>query len=185
METTRGSVWALRIGWLGTLTGALLLLVVIGQHVAATHGSGVGYDPDPPAQGYHGWGMVVSVFGPLVGFNLVYFGAPAAHRQRHLAAFLAVVLLQVAALTAATLWAVGAGLPAGIVTADVSSGAEAVVVPLTFLGSPPSQPRSCPGWVGARTSTGAAGSTSAGAVRQWRCGRRRCGRGWPPSGRWR
>jgi hypothetical protein len=72
--------------------------------------------------GVGNWVGLFVVFGPLVGFNLIFFGAPQSVRRRHLGWLLAVTGVEVLVAALATLWLAGADVAPGRVLDPDSRG---------------------------------------------------------------
>lgn len=121
-------------GWMLVLAGAAALIGSIAGPVSATTGSPPWtYVPDARAGGAPAALLAVVVFGPLVGFNLIYWFARPRSRAPQLGWLAVLLSAELLLLTAAVIWVSGAGYPAGAVFDTGADSGDAVIGPTVLL----------------------------------------------------
>lgn len=138
--TTAGSeqilpTWVAVVGWVLTVAGAVTFGVLVGRPWVATVGSGFDYVVKPPPVTTPNWAAAIAIFGPLLGFNLVYFGSAKRYRRRAMLVFAWLLGAQLLALVASAVWLVGAGRPASGITGSGDSPLGPLIFILLCCGS--------------------------------------------------
>lgn len=123
-----GQAIVVALGWLMLLAGAGSLAWMVEPQIAATVGSsGFTYDADATATLASGWLAVIVIFGPLLGFNLVYWYVAPAARVRHLSWLVALFGVELLGFVGCVVWIAGADYPAGAVLNLAATNADAAI----------------------------------------------------------